>query len=110
MTIFFFCWSRNGFEDVNGCRGGHVNASFNYILQNGLGSGQDQPYVGQESRCHQGPRLATMSNYLKLTEGDELSMMKTLVTNGPITAYMDSTGLQFYTGSNPNVSSCNQSF
>uniref|UniRef100_A0A383W0W1 LysM domain-containing protein n=1 Tax=Tetradesmus obliquus TaxID=3088 RepID=A0A383W0W1_TETOB len=72
-------------RENNGCNGGNFPAAFDYIIQNGLTTSTNYPYVAQQSMCPaQLPEIVSrLSSYTQLPVNDEAAMYEALKT-GPI--------------------------
>ncbi|GAB6020865.1 hypothetical protein CHUAL_003515 [Chamberlinius hualienensis] len=89
-------------EQNNGCDGGEDWRAYQWIMRNG-GIPSDEsygPYIGQDGFCRadQSNKLAEMTGYVNVTQGDIEALKIALVSHGPISVAIDAShkDLSFY--------------
>ncbi|EGG14225.1 cysteine proteinase 5 [Cavenderia fasciculata] len=90
------CSGGNGNE---GCNGGEINNSFEYMIVDGLQSAKTYPFKGKQQKCQADPveTVAAYSNYTTIAQADEQEMAQAVATHGPVSVYIDASGeFQFY--------------
>jgi len=81
-----------------GCNGGLMDDAFNWIIQNGgLDSEADYPYHAQDGACRGAPKVASISGFKDVAQGDE-NALGTLLQSQPISIAIeaDQSSFQFY--------------
>lgn len=96
----------------DGCGGGKIEQSYNYLLANGIEQSNNYPYssyFGAAKLCTQHPNLAVvkLSGYYNFLTGNEGCMASYVQKNGPITVCLSTSISWFtYTGGVMTLSSC----
>jgi hypothetical protein len=83
----------------NGCSGGYLGATFDYIKQRGgLQPDTSYPYANSKQTCAlKSTKVGAISGYGNTARGDEEAMKQALSTYGPLAAAVHTTSdLQFY--------------
>lgn len=86
----------------NGCQGGYLGATFDYIKQRGgLESDTSYPYLTSRQTCSmKSNKIGGIQGYGKVQQGNEEAMKQALSQHGPLAAAIHTTSdLQFYAGS-----------
>lgn len=86
----------------NGCSGGYLGATFDYIKQRGgLQPDSTYPYASSRQTCSlRSTKVGAIKGYGNTQRGDEEGMKQALSTYGPLAAAIHTTtDLQFYGGS-----------
>ncbi len=92
----------------NGCSGGYLGATFDYIKQRGgLQPDTSYPYQNTRQSCSlRSTKVGAITGYGNIQRGDEEAMKQALSTYGPLAAAVHTTSdLQFYSGSKGGRSS-----
>ncbi|XP_058793261.1 cathepsin L-like [Phymastichus coffea] len=82
----------------DGCSGGLVDSSFNYIKDNkGIDTEKTYPYKARQGQCHYDPhnRGAEDVGYVHIRSGDEQQLTEAVATIGPIAVAMDASHFSF---------------
>lgn len=80
-----------------GCNGGEMQSAFQYVVQNGLESEQDYPYLGRDGRCQaQGSRVALRISSFSNISKDEEEIKRALYEHGPLSVALNAEKLQYY--------------
>lgn len=76
-----------------GCDSGVMSQSFEYMIENGIGSESDYPYSGRNQTCqlNELKKILKIKEYVQLPAGDENTLMKAVAKVGPISAAMEVT-------------------
>lgn len=76
-----------------GCDSGIMSQSFQYMIENGIGSELDYPYSGVNGTCpwNKLKKILKVKRYVQLPPGDEFTLMKAVAKIGPISAAMEVT-------------------
>lgn len=76
-----------------GCVSGIMSQSFEYIIDNGIGSEYAYPYSGLNTTCplNKLRKILKIRGYVQLPSGDENILMKAVASFGPISAAMEVT-------------------
>ncbi|KAJ6647330.1 Cathepsin L, partial [Pseudolycoriella hygida] len=83
------CSTKNGNE---GCVSGVMSQSFDYMIENGIGSETNYPYTGTNETClSTRKRILNIKGYVQLPSGDENTLLKAVAKIGPIAAAMEIT-------------------
>jgi len=96
----------------DGCGGGKIEQSYNYLLGNGIEQSNNYPYssyFGVAKMCTQHPSLAVvkLSGYYNFLKGNEGCMASYVQKNGPITVCLSTSISWFtYTGGVMTLNSC----
>ncbi|MGE8337781.1 C1 family peptidase [Pseudomonas laurylsulfatiphila] len=102
------CSSEQGNQ---GCDGGLMDYTYDYVKQNGIQSEEYYPYTGGGGRCDAGVIRAVAANtvtYTNLPAGDE-EALRQAVAKAPVSAAIDaSDNFQNYAGGVLNDDSCNE--
>lgn len=86
----------------NGCSGGYLGATYDYIKQRGgLEPDTSYPYQNTRQSCRlKSNKVGAIQGYGNIPRGDEEAMKQALSTYGPLAAAVHTTSdLQFYAGS-----------
>ena len=71
-------------SENQGCEGGSMVKSFQYIMNNGLCSNESYPYIGQDNQCNNSCKsLVEISNYSGITPNKE-TILKYAVQRKPV--------------------------
>jgi len=102
------CSSEQGNQ---GCDGGLMDYTYDYVKQNGIQSEEYYPYTGGGGRCDAGVIRAVAANtvtYTNIPAGDE-EALRQAVAKTPVSAAIDaSDNFQSYSGGVLNDDSCNE--
>lgn len=102
------CSSEQGNQ---GCDGGLMDYTYDYVKQNGIQSAEYYPYTGDGGRCGAGMIKAVAANtvtYTNIPHGDE-EALRQAVARGPVAAAIDaSDNFQKYSGGVLNDESCDE--
>jgi cathepsin L len=102
------CSSEQGNQ---GCDGGLMDYTYDYVKQNGIQSAEYYPYTGDGGRCGAGMIKAVAANtvtYTNIPRGDE-EALRQAVARGPVAAAIDaSDNFQKYSGGVLNDESCDE--
>ena len=80
----------------NGCEGGHPQNAFQFIkTNNGLTYESNYPYEEQQGTCKKVTNKYTISNYKRVTDGNEENLKELLNNYGPIAIGMDASTIAF---------------
>ncbi|XP_045477243.1 procathepsin L-like [Harmonia axyridis] len=93
-----------------GCNGGLMTAAFSYVIQNGIQSEQDYPYIAMGAYCQaDSSRIVTkLSSYMNVASGSDAALQQAITEIGPVSVAIDATNaLQSYSGGVFNDYSCN---
>lgn len=93
-----------------GCSGGYTTNSFKYIYSNGLSYESSYPYTGYQSGFCKGstPSQYRISNYYQVDRNNN-DKLKQAVRQQPITAAVDASTWQFYSGGAFDGNGCSTS-
>lgn len=95
----------------DGCGGGLVTETFEYIIRNGgINSQSDYPYTGRVGTCkYNSTRIAGyITSYTVLPDGDEKALTEAIASIGPIAAAIDAGTIEsMYSGGIYNDPNCN---
>jgi cathepsin L len=83
---------------TNGCHGGKAVGAFAYIEENGgIDSEEEYPYEMMEGQCryNASSKVATISGFVALPQGDESKLQEAVATIGPVAVGIDSTQPSF---------------
>jgi len=85
-----------------GCNGGFPSYACNYIIQYGLETESEYPYVGENQNCTYNNKSVVsckMLSWLMVTTTfDETAMQNFIYANSPVSVCVDAETFQFYTG------------
>ena len=93
------CVTTNG-----GCNGGSMNNAYNYVKSYGLEADSAIPYTSGDTdltgSCNANPSryLIGITSFKYITAGSESSIANYLLSTGPLSALVDATVWQTYTG------------
>jgi C1A family cysteine protease len=80
----------------NGCDGGHPQNAFQFIKKNnGLTLESTYPYEEKQGTCKKVTNEYTITNYKRVTDGDEDNLKDLLNNYGPIAIGMDASTISF---------------
>jgi len=91
-----------------GCRGGWMTNSFQYIINNkGISSSSKYPYAGKDQKCRSVQSVATISKFATVQKGNENALMNA-VKIGPVSIAIEggTRAFQFYSKGVLDDSSC----
>ncbi|CAL4988271.1 unnamed protein product [Urochloa decumbens] len=94
----------------NGCNGGYMDNVFQYVIDNGgITTEDDYPYSASEGMCQSIQPVATISGYQDVPSGDE-NALAGAVSNQPVSVAVDasSQAWQMYSGGLMTADSCGQ--
>ena len=99
-------WSYGDF----GCHGGLMDNAFKYAIENGMCSGDQVPYLGQDELCNNMPdcdEVAYFTSCVDVTPNNELHLMEAVSTR-PVSVAIeaDTRVFQFYKSGILNSTSC----
>ncbi|VEN34857.1 unnamed protein product [Callosobruchus maculatus] len=79
----------------DGCIGGLVSSTFDYVKDHGILADKDYPYKGKNGTClKQGG--VKISGYKWIPKHDEVALTNAIATKGPISVSLHAETLQFY--------------
>ncbi len=90
----------------NGCSGGYLGATFDYIKQRGgLQPDTTYPYLNSRQTCSlRSTKVGAIKGYGNTQRGDEEAMKQAVSTYGPLAAAVHTTSdLQFYGGRGSDI-------
>jgi len=98
-------------EGNQGCDGGLMDQAFEYVIKNkGIDTEAFYPYTAQDGTCHYSPTHigATISSYMDIPTGDEMTLTNDIATIGPISVAIDASqsSFQLYSGGVYNEPAC----
>lgn len=94
----------------NGCNGGLMDYGFQYVIDNGLTTEKNYPYVAKDGKCHTKDLLQSkikVRSYADVKVNDELEL-KQAVSNQPVSVAIeaDQMAFQFYSSGVLKKSKC----
>lgn len=69
-----------------GCHGGELNFTLNYILQRGIESSQNYPYIAKEQNCRKTTGPYKIASY---THGFTCTALRAALARGPVSVAVD---------------------
>lgn len=84
--------------DNNGCSGGLIDTTLEYIIEHGLDKNIDYPYKAKDGKCKEKDSKYRPKSCFNVEPNNEIEMKKALLTQGPLvgTIQADSRIFQFY--------------
>lgn len=84
--------------DNNGCSGGLIDNTLEYIINHGLDKNVDYPYKAKDGICHEKDTKFRPKVCFSVEPNNEIEIQKALLTQGPLVAAIqaDSRIFQFY--------------
>lgn len=84
----------------NGCQGGLMDNSFNYIIDNGgIDTEDSYPYEAKDNKCRFNKETigAVVKSFVDVTADNEIELQRAVATIGPISVAIDASGqFRFY--------------
>ena len=81
------------------CKGGLMDSAFEYAIDNGMCTEEEDPYEAKRDKCTDCEKQATFSGCVDVTPNNELHL-KEAVSQGPVSVAIeaDTAAFQFYSG------------
>jgi len=93
-----------------GCNGGWMNMSYQYILDNGgIELEKDYEYTAEDGNCNfdESKVAATITGYVPIKEGSEADLQDAVANKGPVAVAVEvQMGFEFYSGGIYDGSDC----